>query len=182
MKPDPSFSTPDAAWRSILYFAYGSNMLTTRICERVRSARALGVAVLIGHQLRWHKASKDGSGKCDVVAAADGDSVYGVLYELARSEKAALDQAEGLGSGYSERQVEVTFKDGTAIASLYYATAFDPMLKPYTWYKELVIAGARQHGLPPQYIHALEGETAIQDANFARHAKHMALLKMTGQT
>lgn len=86
-------------------------------------------------------------------------------------KKAALDQAEGLGASYSERQVEVVFNGGTAIASLYYATAFDPTLKPYTWYKELVIAGARQHSLPPEYIRALEGEAAIEDANRARHAK-----------
>lgn len=83
MRLDLSSSTSYPAKScSILNFSYGSNMLTTRIVERVLSACVLAVAVLNGHQLRWHKASKDGAGKCDVVAADDGASVYGVLYEL----------------------------------------------------------------------------------------------------
>ncbi|KWK20732.1 hypothetical protein WT77_23160 [Burkholderia stagnalis] len=180
--PDLSFCTPNATSCSILNFAYGSNMLTARICDRVPSARALGVAILLGHQLRWHKASKDGSGKCDVVATAAEDSVYGVLYELALTEKASLDRAEGLGSGYSERQVEVIFHGRKMLVSLYYATAINSTLKPYYWYKELVIAGARQHGLPPEYIHMLESEEAIEDTNLARHAENVALLKSAGQT
>ncbi|MGT2457840.1 gamma-glutamylcyclotransferase family protein [Cupriavidus basilensis] len=182
MKPSPCIVTQSTTPHPMLNFAYGSNMLTARIRERVPSARALGVATLRGHQLRWHKASKDGSGKCDVFAASDIDCVSGVLYELSLSDKDALDRAEGLGRGYSERRVDVNFMGDTVAASVYYATAVDPMLKPYTWYKELVVAGARQHGLPPEYIHALQGAGAMDDANLARHAKNMALLQLTAQT
>lgn len=48
-------------------FAYDSNMLSARLRERAPSARALGVAVLRVHELKWHKVAKDGSGKCDLV-------------------------------------------------------------------------------------------------------------------
>ena len=71
---------------TVLNFAYGSNMLLARIRERVPSARPLGVAVLRGHRLFWHKAGRDGSGKCDVVESNDTDAaVFGVLYEIARA-------------------------------------------------------------------------------------------------
>ncbi|WP_181951802.1 gamma-glutamylcyclotransferase family protein [Sphingobium fluviale] len=43
---------------SFLYFAYGSNMFTPWLCQPTRcpSARAVGIAELRGHELRWHKA------------------------------------------------------------------------------------------------------------------------------
>lgn len=53
---------------TFLNFAYGSNMLTDRLRERVPSARPVAVARLAGHSLRWHKVSIDGSGKCDAEA------------------------------------------------------------------------------------------------------------------
>ena len=45
---------------SFITFAYGSNMLTSRLRRRCPSAMPLGVATLIGYELRWHKKSKDG--------------------------------------------------------------------------------------------------------------------------
>lgn len=47
------------------YFAYGSNMSLLRLWQRVPSAVRIGVFTLQGHQLRFHKLGKDGSGKCD---------------------------------------------------------------------------------------------------------------------
>lgn len=81
---------------TFLYFAYGSNMFTPWLCQPARcpSARALGVAELRGHELRWDKASKkDGSGKCDIPNSPNA-SVFGVLYTIAAGEKSALDRAE----------------------------------------------------------------------------------------
>jgi gamma-glutamylcyclotransferase len=55
---------------TFLNFAYGSNMLSARLRERVPSARPAGTACLPGFSLRWHKVSVDGSGKCNVVEVA----------------------------------------------------------------------------------------------------------------
>jgi hypothetical protein len=89
-------------------FAYGSNMLTARIRARCPSAQFAGVAELSGFELCWHKKSTDRSGKCDVVPTSQpGASVFGVLYEIAAGEKADLDEAEGFGSGYDDREIEV---------------------------------------------------------------------------
>jgi integrase len=49
----------------MLYFAYGSNMCTGRLRQRVPSANPVRVAKLLNHAFRFHKRSGDLSGKCD---------------------------------------------------------------------------------------------------------------------
>src|SRR4030081_95179 len=68
----------------VRYFAYGSNMLTARLRERVPSAAAIGIGKLVAHALRWDKRSwQGGSGKCDAEATSRNDDVvWGVLFEL----------------------------------------------------------------------------------------------------
>jgi gamma-glutamylcyclotransferase len=162
-----------------LTFAYGSNMLSARLRERCPSARPLGVARLPGYELRWHKRSKDGSGKCDVVPN-DGETVFGVVYEIDASERAALDQAEGLGHGYHRKDLAVILNGGTVTVSIYVATETDSALKPYTWYKALVVAGAKEHGLPAPYIASLEAVEASEDPDYTRHAKNMCIVSSAG--
>lgn len=158
-------------------FAYGSNMSSARLRARVPSARAVGRGVLLGHQLVWHKVSIDGSGKCDVVSSDTPDAaVHGVVYAIDQAEKATLDRAEGLGKGYAERQVAVVVNGEPFVATTYYATHKDPALKPYSWYRAHVLAGAFEHALPPEYIAALEAVEALQDPDAARHADQMALV------
>lgn len=158
-------------------FAYGSNMPTARIRQRCPSALSLGVAELRGYELRWHKKSIDGSGKCDIVQTDQpGASVFGVLYEIAVSEKAALDVAEGLGSGYDETTIEVHRGADQLTVNAYVATATDPALKPYRWYRALAVAGAIEHGLPVDYIARLEAVLAEEDPERERHSKNMALV------
>lgn len=165
---------------AVLSFAYGSNMLAARLQERVPSARLVATACLAGHSLRWHKVSKDGSGKCDAPADDSPDAcVWGVVYEIALPEKPKLDEAEGLGNGYEERAVRVETRDGSVEAHLYYATNIDRAAVPYDWYKALVVAGARQNGLPADYIAVLEAAPSKPDANAQRARKNAALLAAT---
>lgn len=160
----------------VVNFAYGSNMLWRRIRSRVPSARPLGSAILHGHRLQWHKSGRDGSGKCDVVPTTEaGHAVHGVLYEMLAVEKPALDLAEGLGTDYDEKQVEVEARHGPVTAWVYHAMRTDPTMRPYGWYKAIVLAGAREHGLPADYVARLDAALAIDDPDGARHAAHIAL-------
>jgi gamma-glutamylcyclotransferase len=141
---------------ALLYFAYGSNMLTARLRERCASARPLGMATLPRYELKWHKRSKDGSGKCDIVESVEGEaSVHGVLYEIPDHEKSRLDRAEGLGYGYEQVAIEVS-QDGRPVSAVaYVATNVDSTLKPFDWYQAHVVEGAVEHGLPAEYIAGL---------------------------
>jgi hypothetical protein len=158
----------------VRYFAYGSNMLTARLRERVPSAMAIGIGRLAGYALRWDKRSgRDGSGKCDAEATGrQEDIVWGVLFELDPDEKPALDRAEGLGVGYMDKTVQVSTDTGQVTALMYYATDKDPSLRPYHWYKALVIAGAREHGLPAGYRSRLELVVTVSDHNPTRAGTH----------
>ena len=48
-------------------------------------------------------------------------------------------------------------------------------LKPYTWYKTLVVAGAREHCLPVAYVAQLEAAESFDDSNGNRHARNMVM-------
>lgn len=162
---------------SFTTFAYGSNMSTARLRERCPSATPVGVAELKGYELRWHKRSKDGSGKCDIVPTATPEArVLGVLYRIAESEKGNLDQAEGLGQGYAEMDIEVLCDSKPFAAKAYQATDIDRSLTPFSWYRALVVAGAREHRIPEDYIALLEAVAAQEDPDRVRHNKNMRLI------
>lgn len=162
-------------------FAYGSNMLTARLQERCKSAKLIGVGELKGHELRWHKRSIDRSGncsgKCDILPSNDPAAVVlGVLYEISPDEESTLDEAEGLGKGYVKIAVQARCNGTDIAAKAYQATAVDESLRPYTWYRALVVAGAKEQGLPANYVAGLEAAPAIEDPDHARHDKHMRLI------
>jgi len=169
-----------AAPNTFLYFAYGSNMATRRLraARRCPSAQAQGVAELRGYELRWHKKSKkDGSGKCDVVHGNGEARVLGVLFSIADGERGELDDAEGQGKGYERSQMAVWHGSVELQATLYVATCTDATLKPYMWYKAWVVAGAKEHGLPADYIAMLEATPAIEDPEQARHENETRQLR-----
>lgn len=160
----------------LVYFAYGANMITARLRERVPSATPVGIGRLVGHALRWNKRSAiDGSGKCDAEATdRDEDTVWGVLFTLAATDKPALDAAEGLDAGYTEKRVRILTEYGPVTAITYCAVDKDPSLRPYHWYKDLVITGAREHALPNRYRSRLELEPTVADqaSRSGRNAVH----------
>ena len=135
-----------------LYFAYGSNMASRRMHARVPGARALGRARLGGWRLVADKPGRDGSAKANVARSA-GDRVWGVLWELAPADLAALDRHE---VGYERTAASVDADAGPVLATLYASRLRDasPGLAPA--YKAWVLEGAREHGLPPEWIARLE--------------------------
>jgi gamma-glutamylcyclotransferase len=158
------------------YFSYGSNMLAQRMKERVPGARLLGAACLRGHRLAWHKVNVDGSGKCDVVPDG-GSDVWGVLYEIDPEGKMALDGFEGLGRGYAEKAVTVEHGDRLVDAFTYYATHTRGDLLPYGWYRDIVLLGARQNGLPADYVDSIGMMEVLTDPDDSRRSEYLRFLR-----
>ena len=124
----------------MLYFSYGSNMSTPRLTDRVHSARAVTIAQLLKHKLKFHKKSKkDGSAKCDAEYTNNAeDVVHGVVFQILASEKPELDKQEGKGAGYEDKIVSVITQNGETLdAVTYYATKINPLLMPYDWYRHM---------------------------------------------
>ena len=57
---------------------------------------------------------------------------------------------------------------------MYFANEIDPKKKPYHWYKEQVVQGAKEHGLPEGYIKKILPTDAIQQRleNQRQHLGH----------
>ena len=161
----------------MLYFSYGSNMSSRRLAARIASTRFVAVARLPGHELRFHKIGRDGSGKCDaLMTGASGSLVYGVVFDVPAREKSVLDGYEGLGAGYDEKRVNLVTREGENLQAVtYYAARIDPALLPFHWYRNHVLAGAREHGLPAGYVARIEALAAIADPDPARHARESAI-------
>ncbi len=165
------------------YFAYGSNMLRERLVARVSTAEGVAVGVARDYRLDFAKISVDGSGKGDMVASP-GDEVWGVLYELDADQKAALDEHEG--RHYRAREIVVSTPSGDQAAWAYVAEPHrrDPSKVPYDWYVALIVAGARQGGLPEPYVQALEATPfhVHGDEDWKERKNAIAALAAAGMT
>lgn len=163
----------------MLYFAYGSNMSSVRLRARVPSAVARGIAGLPGHRLVFHKTGRlDGTAKCDAMETGNPcDRVFGVLFEIDPQHRPLLDHAEGLGSGYEHKIVTVQMDNSRYEAFTYYATITDASLRPLHWYRQHVLHGALEYGLPPEYIEAIRRVESIPDQDAARQESELALYR-----
>jgi hypothetical protein len=141
---------------SVNVFAYGSNLSRRRIETRIGPVEVVAVARLDGHCLRFHKRGRDGTGKADAFSTNDqGDRVWGVVYAMSQAAKRELDRIEGVGQGYRSAGACLTTSEGEPVTAWVYLAEpgwIDPSLVPAAWYRELVIAGAREHGLPADYV------------------------------
>ena len=144
-------------------FCYGSNMNTERITERCSSSRFISRAKVSGYKLLFNKRSKDKSGKANLIYTGDKSLVWGVIFDISEDQKPILDKAEGLGKGYDEYKLIVINDLGEEIECVCYIATdekyLDNNLKPYDWYKEYCLIGAKQHNLPEDYILTIESVT-----------------------
>jgi hypothetical protein len=144
---------------SILYFAYGSNLLRERLLARCPTLTYAGRATLPAHRLTFDKQSRDGSGKC---ALESSDTAEGPAYE--RTSVKVLRAGEPITAvTYDARQRES--------GSL-----------PYDWYLALVVAGAEQQGLSKVYVNRLRATSFLVDRDLERRARTDAIeaLKLAG--
>lgn len=159
---------------SIRYLAYGSNLYPPRLAARLGQIRILGTVALPGWSLRFHKLGGDGSGKCDLVAAPD-DTAFGAIYEISLADRALLDRIEGVGHGYHGDSIDVA-EHGEVYVYRAEQSHIDTSLEPFDWYHEFVLAGARHHALPPDYISAIQRIVPVRDCDDRRRAENQAIL------
>ena len=159
------------------YFAFGSNLSSARLLERIPSAVKHCVATLDRHQLRWHKCGRDRSGKCDIHFTGNRrDCVHGVIYMMTHEQKLVLDGYEGEGIGYQRREISVVSQAGETIEAFsYFALQINHGLQPYHWYKEHVLRGAVEHGLPIDYVDIIRATASIDDHDQERHQRELSI-------
>jgi gamma-glutamylcyclotransferase len=141
-----------------LYFAYGSNMQSATLRGRrgidYRSAipaRAVGWKVVLNKPALIGK-----SGFANLIEES-GSFAFGVVFDVSEDDLAHIELTEGVIIGNYRRVIVAVQPLGDAYADT--LTAFslssdrmDPQARPSARYMRLLIDGAREHGLPADYI------------------------------
>jgi gamma-glutamylcyclotransferase len=140
---------------TLWYFAYGSNLDPSTFLGR-RGMRPLETAIgmLRDFELRFDLPIGPGERGCANVGPREGDHVWGALYRLTHADAERLDRTEGVPQGvYRRLAVEVHGPSGLAIAAFTYRSEITrPERKPSRRYLGLLLAGARELALPPDWI------------------------------
>ena len=151
-----------------------------RLIERVSSAELIGVAKHSNHKLNFHKKSNDGSSKCNMFNSdTESDLIYGAIYKLQPEHKSELDKFEGKGYGYIDNQIMLKHNENEYTCFTYLAqqTHIADNLKPYHWYKKLVILGAQYLEFPNSYISSIEAIESMEDLDLPRRKEKEALIE-----
>ncbi len=158
----------------LLYFAYGSNLHPYRLNARVPSAELLGMATLAGYRLNFHKQGADGSGKCSLQLTDQGQ-VIGALYRFPKQHKKILDSFE---SGYETHPVTVAWdaKNLTSFTYIAHPGKVDETLKPYEWYRQMLVLGGHYLEMPQHYLQAITSVESLADPDEKRRLENEALL------
>lgn len=145
-----------------LYFAYGSNMCSAQMRERIPNAEKIGVGRLTDYALVWDKQSKkDGSAKANIVERK-GAEVWGVVYRLSSDDLRRLDGYEG---GYERLNVTILLQDGTLLeVATYMSEQRQKDILPTREYWQRMVRGAEEHRLPADYIATLKSVVCREES------------------
>ncbi|XP_064613110.1 gamma-glutamylcyclotransferase-like [Liolophura sinensis] len=144
------------------YFAYASNLLEERVNHTLgndSSAKVIGPAKLQDYDLCFDYYSEEWKGCKATCHSAPRKVLWGVLWEVTAEDKALLARAEEVYLGkYREIEVDVTTPDGDTYRSFCYQLGeiMDANGLPSPQYKDVIVRGARQAGLPEEYINLLK--------------------------
>ena len=139
-----------------LYFAYGSNMSSRHVLERIPSAKIIGQAMLADYIWCCNKLGTDGTAKAKIMKE-NGSSVYGVLFSIKSKQWQRLDQIE---NGYRRIAVEVELQ-GEQKRAFTYQSELITNHPPSEAYLSLIIDGLIEHRLPEAYVREIRLEAGI---------------------
>lgn len=130
----------------MLYFAYGSNMSRGSMRERCPTAREAGRAILRGYRFVIMA-----NGYASVSPAAGAD-VHGFLWAIGPRDLAALDDYEDVADGLYRKATLPIVQERMTIEALVYLGCETREGRPSPDYIALVVAAARDCGLPEDYV------------------------------
>jgi len=154
-------------------------MLVERLTRRCPSARPIATAIATRYEVRFDKIGRDNSAKATLFKTGDkSHNAPGVIFKISVDELPALDDAEG--DGYlrlDDFAVTRIDDNASAITKTYIARshARDKSLKPFNWYRDLCVAGAKEAGLPRRHIDYLSDISASSDPQPDRPGRLEAL-------
>ncbi len=158
-------------------------MLSSRIKNRIDSYKGVGIGYIENYSLRFHKKSKDTSGKADAFLTGNTeDKIWGVIGEIDEESKKTLDKIEDLSKGYNLKNITITTDKGIENAIIYVADEnyIDSKLIPFDWYKEFVLRGSIENSLPGDYINSIKEIPCKKDTDSKRREENYKIIEKAG--
>jgi len=134
----------------MLHFAYGSNMHHAVMHKHAPDAVALGVACLRDYRFII---TTDGYAS---VALHPRGCVHGLLWRLTARDRVTLDRWENIAARLYGAEMLPVVAAGNRRRALVYVARARPHGVPRPGYMEIVIAAARECGLPADYLASLQ--------------------------
>lgn len=151
----------------LLYFAYGSNMLTKRIIQNAPSANFVDIGELEKYKLEFYFYTDKWKGCYSTITYDCNSSIYGIIWSIDDTDIKSLDQEELVDQNvYTKIPVIIkSFSDDPRTSRVY--SCFSYILtdyiryipcnnQPSVTYLTTIVNGAIEHKLPNQYIETLK--------------------------
>lgn len=147
----------------MMYFAYGSNLYEPQLRARCPGATKVGIARLANYRLAFPRSSLIRMCGVASIEPAIGHDVWGVVFELGKSDLKRLHASEGFETGrperenrYNWRQISVILNGADVEVGTYIAVRQKNPLLPNRAYVGLIQEGAMEHRLPRDYLGILD--------------------------
>jgi gamma-glutamylcyclotransferase (GGCT)/AIG2-like uncharacterized protein YtfP len=140
------------------HFGYGSNLNIDFLLQYVPSAEFVMKAYLPNYEVQFRFWSKKRQGGISSIIEKPGGLVHGVIYECNEGELGELDILESVPQGlYNRETFKVLGEDRQwHDADLYRVAKPKGPFTPARGYVELMLSGARVHGLDPECVKVIE--------------------------
>lgn len=141
----------------MLHFAYGSNLSPKFLRSHCPSARFVMKAYLPNFRVEFRYYSKKRQGGISSIISHPGSLVRGVIYEVPPEEMLDLDELESVPQGLYIRETFLVLGEdgGWREADLYKVAKPEGPFTPARSYVELMLEGAQEQGLDPEYVREL---------------------------
>ena len=140
------------------YFSYGSNLSKQQMLRRTGSNPKSHTAFLVNYKLAFRKVLT-GNDVYATIVPTQGAIVHGVAYLCSSHAMAQLDRFEGVNENcYRRESVSVTTHSNHNLECIVYiGESFSKEVSfPTSSYLKLILTGAREHQLPPDYIESIQ--------------------------
>jgi len=140
------------------HFGYGSNLNIDFLHQYLPSVKPVMKAYLPNYEVQFRFWSKKRQGGISTIIEKPGGLVHGIIYECNEDELINLDIIESVPQGLYKRETfRVLGEDGEwHLADLYRVSNPKGPFTPAKGYVELMLSGALEHGLDPEYVKIIE--------------------------
>lgn len=138
--------------KTVLYFAFGSNMDEAQMARRCPGATCIGPATLPGYRLSFTGWSGGWGGAVATVEEHSGSTVQGLVYRLSAKDIKDLDAYEGAPTVYVRRRMSVATPSGVGKAHVYVKRNDTAVGRPSAEYVTAIRSGYEAFDLDPSTL------------------------------